>query len=141
MEFTEIREEDDVEALDHGPKAGCLGRIFKGLLIVVGLSLLTLGVLPTILSSDASRKWTLSMVNAEIAPRELTIGQWSFGWFSAPSFAKVHFIDAENGVTFKADSVKLEKGLLQMLPFGKWKVGCMTVMRPDVTITDRKAHV
>jgi hypothetical protein len=135
MEFTEIREEDDVEALDHGPKAGCLGRIFKGLLIVVGLSLLTLGVLPTILSSDASRKWTLSMVNAEIAPRELTIGQWSFGWFSAPSFAKVHFIDAENGVTFKADSVKLEKGLLQMLPFGKWKVGCMTVMRPDVTIT------
>ncbi|MEI6645843.1 MAG: hypothetical protein WCP12_07375 [bacterium] len=135
MEFTEIREEDDIEALDEGPKTGFLGSLFKGLLIVAGLFLLTLGLLPTILSSDASRKWALARVNAEIAPREVTIGQWSFGWFSAPAFEKIDLFDAENGVTFKADSIKLEKGLIRMLPFGKWKVGRMTVMRPDLTIT------
>lgn len=135
MEFTDVREEDDVDSLDDGPKRGCLGRLIKGLLVVVGLSLLVLGLLPTILSSDASRKWAIAKVNAAIAPRQLSVNQWSFGWFSAPSFVKVDFVDAENGVTFKADSLKFEKGLFRMVPFGQWKVGRITVTRPDISIT------
>lgn len=135
MDFSEIREDDDVETVEDGSKAGCLGRIVKGLLLAVGLSLVALGLAPTIMSSDVSRKWALAKVNAAIAPRQMNIDKWSFGWFSAPTFEKVDFFDAENGVTFKADSVKLEKGLLRMMPFGKWKVGRMTVTRPDLAVT------
>ena len=135
MEFTDVREDDDGEALEDGPKAGCLGRLIKGLLVVVGLCLLVLGLLPTIMSSDVSRKWALAKMNASIAPRQLSMDKWSFGWLSAPSFEKIDYFDAENGITFKADSVKLEKGLLQMMPFGKWKVGRMIVKRPDVAVT------
>jgi hypothetical protein len=135
MEFTEIREEDEMDSFDDRPKRGFLGRLIKGLLVVVVVSLLVIGLLPTILSSDASRKWALAKVNAAIAPRQLSMSQWSFGWFSAPSFSKVDFVDAEKGITCKVDSVKLEKGLLGMVPFGQWKVGRITVTRPDIAIT------
>jgi hypothetical protein len=138
MEFSEIREEDDSEVFDNGSKSGCLGRLIKGLLVVVGLSLLALSLLPTMLSSDVARKWALAKVNASIEPRKVSIDKWSFGWFSAPTFEKLAVCDAENGITFKADSVTLEKGLLQMMPFGKWKVGRVTVKRPDLSVTQHE---
>ena len=140
MDFSEIREEDDSEVFEDGPKAGCLGRLIKGLLVVVGLCLLVLSLLPTLMSSDVARKWALAKANASIEPRHLSIDKWSFGWFSAPAFEKLALSDAENGVTFKADSIKMEKGLLQMMPFGKWKVGRVTVKRPDLSVTPQERN-
>jgi len=135
MEFSEIREEDDLEVMEGEPKKGCLGRLIKGVLLVLLLLVATLGLLPTILSSQVSRKWALSKANDVIAPRQLNIDQWSLGWFSAPAFQKIEFLDLENGITFKADAVTLDKGLIRLLPLGKWKLGRLTVKRPDLAVS------
>lgn len=135
MEFTEIRDEDDVEEMEDSPKGGCLGKLMKGFLFLLILVVLIAGVLPSLFSSDASRKWALAKVNAGLAPRTVSIDRWSFGWFTAPEFEKVDYFDPEHGVTFKTDSVKLEKGLLRLLPFGKWNIGRVTVKRPDLAVT------
>jgi hypothetical protein len=134
MEFTDIRDDDDLDENEDAPKGGCLGRLIKGFLLLLILVLLIVGVLPTIMSSDASRKWALAKVNASIAPRQVSIDKWSFGWFSAPSLGQIDYFDAENGVTFKADSVTFEKGLLRMIPLGKWNVGRVTMKRPDFAL-------
>jgi len=135
MEFTDIREEEDVEELEDSPKGGVLKRLFKGFLFLVMISLLALAILPSILSSDASRAWALAKINAKIAPKTVSIASWSFGWFSAPVFNKIEICDPEKNLTVKVDSLKMEKGLLRLLPIGKLNLGRVTITRPDVAIS------
>jgi hypothetical protein len=135
MEFTDRRDEDDREEMDDLPKGGCLGKMMKGLFVLLILLALIVGIVPTLLSSDAARKWALEKANAALAPRNVSVDRWSFGWFTASECGKVDYVDPEKGVTFKADAVKLEKGLLRLLPFGKWNLGRVTVTRPDLAVT------
>jgi hypothetical protein len=134
MEFTDIREEEDVEEGEETPKGGFLMSVFKGFLLLVILALVVLSILPSILSSDASRKWALAKINEKIAPKTVSIESWSFGWFSAPEFKKIEISDPEKNLTVKVDSLKMEKGLLRLLPMGKLNMGRVTLTRPDIAI-------
>jgi len=135
MEFTDIREEEDVEELDESTKGGCLKRIVKGVLLLVIVALVVLSILPSILSSDASRKWALGKINEKIAPKTVSIESWSFGWFSPPSFQKFELCDPEKSLTIKADALKMEKGLLRLLPIGKLNLGRVTLTRPALAMS------
>jgi hypothetical protein len=135
MEFTDIREEEDREELEESPSGGWLKGIGKLFLWLFILLFVGLALLPSILSSDASRRWALAKVNEKIAPKTVSVEAWSFGWFSAPVFGKTEFTDPEKALSVKVEGVKLEKGLLRLLPFGKCNLGRMTVTRPELTVS------
>jgi hypothetical protein len=134
MEFTDIREEEHVEEVDETPRGGGLKKIAKFFLWLFVLLFVVLACVPSILSTDASRRWALSKINDKIAPRTVSIDAWSFGWFSAPVFGKLEFVDPKMDITVKADGVKLEKGLLRLLPIGKCNLGRVTVTHPELIV-------
>jgi hypothetical protein len=134
MEFTDVREEEDVEELEEASSGGWLKKIAKFFLWLFILLFVVLAFVPSILSADASRKWALTKINDKIAPRSVSVDSWSFGWFSAPVFGKLEFVDPGMDLTVKADGVKMEKGLLRLLPIGKCNLGRVTVTHPELIV-------
>ena len=136
MDFTEIPRDDD-DALDEDleSKPGCLLRFVRVALVTALVFILLAALVPALMSSAPGREWAVRKINAAIAPAEVTIGQWSLGWFSAPVLDNVTYADASKGMSVKAEQVVFDKGLLRLLPIGTLSLGRVTVKKPDIFLS------
>ena len=133
MDFAEIRDEEEDEALEQRP--GCLRGLFRLTLFLLVPLFAMVALLPTLLSTEAGLKAVLPKVNAALAPVQVSAGQWSLGWFRAPVLKQLRVADPERGLEFTSDEVAFDRGLLRLLPVGILDVGQVTFKRPAATIT------
>lgn len=140
MDFSEFRDDvDDERPADwqkrKKPRTGCLLGLLRLFLVLLIPLLILAGLAPSLLSTDPMREWALKKTNAAIAPAMLSIDDWSFGWFTPPTFEKVHFKDDSLGSDCYADRVAFDRGLLRLLPVGTLNLGQVTVTKPAAQIS------
>jgi hypothetical protein len=137
MEFDEFRDGDEEEEFfeERRPRRGCLRGLLRLLLVLLLPVLLAVALAPTLLSSDAGRRWALGKINAAAAPAEVAFDEWSLGWFSAPVLTRVTWRDASRGADLRADEVAFDRGLLRLLPAGVLSLGRVTLKNPALTAT------
>jgi len=136
MDFTEIPDDDD-EIVEKKLKKrpSCLLGLFRLFLVLLIPVFIVAALLPTLLSSDPAREWALKSINAAIAPAQLSVDQWSLGWFSAPALGKIGYADAAHGIDVKADGVTFDRGLFRLLPIGVLDLGRVTLKNPEAVVS------
>ncbi|HRU19245.1 MAG TPA: hypothetical protein P5125_02720 [Kiritimatiellia bacterium] len=107
--------------------------LLRMILLFLGPVFLFVALLPTLLSTDAGRRFVLDRLNAAGDIR-LTVEKWSWGWFRAPVLEQVSLIDPERGMTVTAERLTSDRGLWRLLPLGTWNAGNLTLEKPEVTL-------
>jgi hypothetical protein len=98
-----------------------LRRILLGLLFLL---LITVALLPTLISIPAVRERLLAVIN-ERSPIELSVDDWTLKWFSSMQFKGITFTDPEREMIFHADHVHIGSGLATLL-LDPMKIGSLT---------------
>src|SRR3989339_1400099 len=119
------------------------GRQKKNILLkaAVVVFLLMVGVvtlLPSILSMDSARKFAVDKVNS-MGNGTLSIGSWSFSWFSGIFIKDLTFEDRQ-GVSIKVEQVKTSRGIAGMI--GRTiDIGTLVVSSPDFVTVVKQQQV
>ena len=128
----------DEDPLRDIPASGRLAidwRPWLRALMVLGLVvLLMLGMLPRFLSLPPMRTMLLAKVNAALAPKSLSVDDWSLRWFGGMSFSGVHATDDALHADLQVVKVITSGGLFSMLPLGKVDLGTVTLDAPQLRI-------
>ena len=136
MDFTEIPDEgDEFQQAPLKKRPSCLLGLFRLFLLLLVPLAVVVALLPTLLSSDPARKWALSKINAALDPAQLTIDQWSLGWFTSPVLEKVGYVDEAHGANVQIDEVAFDRGLLRLLPIGTLNLGRVTLKHPVAAVS------
>lgn len=140
MDFAEIRDDEDDQE-QKGSRFGFLRGFIWTVVLLLCAVLATAALMPSLLSSDAGRKWVLAKINAAAVPAQVSCEAWSLGWFRAPVLEKVGYRDPARGVTVRAEQIAFDRGLLRLLPVGVLNAGQVTMTRPDIRIAPGGAPV
>jgi hypothetical protein len=97
-----------------------------------GILLISLALLPSILSSHWGQKQVLGSLNQRI-PGKLQVKGWSLSWFSALSLEKVVYEDIELGIRARLAQVKTDRGLFKLLT-SPANIGLVQITEPLVTV-------
>jgi hypothetical protein len=124
--------ESDGAAAKPKPARKRRGGGMRVLGVILILLLLTVALLPRILSSAGARAAVLARVNTRLAPGSLDVHDWTLRWLSPLRFEGISFQDPARGLEARLTSVTVSHGLLRLLPFGGLKVGEVTVERPEI---------
>ncbi|MDD4102193.1 MAG: hypothetical protein PHU80_06120 [Kiritimatiellae bacterium] len=133
MDFADIEGVEEQEALEHNP--GCITGFARALFAMLAVVAVAFALLPVAMSSDPGRRLILGRVNAAIAPAKVSAGGWSLGWFTKASVSEPFYENPAQGVVFRGDEVRFDRGLLRLLPVGKLDLGTVTLVKPDIAVS------
>ena len=110
-------------------------RLRRWLIIAAALFVLLLLVvllLPTLLSTGLGRGLVVGQVNKRLNG-ELTVRDWSLGYFSDTRVAGLKLADPEKNTVVEVEEITIPRGLLAFTG-SKYDLGEMTVQAPKVTL-------
>ncbi len=106
-----------------------LGKTILTILLIV---ILLIGILPTLISINATRNFLL-IFTTYVSEYTLTIGSASIGWFSPVEIKKVVAIDQSGTERFKCEEFKTDKTLLQ-LALNPNDLGNAVIISPKIVL-------